>query len=111
MPATSGDETLVPPYTCHAPAWNTATPVFGSATAETSASMRLLQTVCVCQLGFGMNALHPLPPLLQAFSAQPRVDVDLASEVPPTARTYCDVAGNSAPKAWSPELAVTRMPG
>ncbi len=54
MPATSGEATLVPPYTAHLPLCMTATPVFGSATAETSASMRLPQTVCVCQLGFGM---------------------------------------------------------
>ena len=52
--ATSGEATLVPPYTCHAPDWYTATPVLGSATAETSASRRLPHTVCVCQLGLAM---------------------------------------------------------
>jgi hypothetical protein len=61
MAATSGDAALVPPYICHEPASYTATPVFGSASAETSASMRLPQKVCVCQLGFEMYALQPLP--------------------------------------------------
>jgi hypothetical protein len=61
--------------------------------------MRLPHTVCVCQLGLAMYALHPLPPSLHAVSAQPRAEVDLASEVPPTARTYWEVAGNSAPYA------------
>ena len=73
--------------------------------------MRLPQTVCVCQVGLAMYALHPLPPSAHAVSAQPRDEDDLASDVPPMARTYCEVAGNSAPYAWSPALAVTRMPG
>ena len=54
MLATSGEATLVPPYTAQpfAPVvWYTATPVFGSPTAETSASVRIEQPVSFCQLG------------------------------------------------------------
>jgi hypothetical protein len=111
MPATRGDATLVPPYTCHWLPWTTATPVFGSATAETSASMRLPQRLCDCHDGLGMYALQPLPESAHTVSAQPRDEDDFASDVPPTASTYCEVAGNSAPYAWSPALAVTRTPG
>ncbi len=114
MPATSGDETLVPPYTAHplAPVvWYTATPVFGSPTAATSASVRFEQPVSFCQLGLAMYPLQPLPPLDHAVSVHPRALLLLLRLVPPTARTYCEVAGNSAPYAWSPELAVTRTPG
>jgi hypothetical protein len=59
------------------------------------------------------TVLQPLPALDQADSAQPREELDFASDVPPTARTNGEVAGNCAPaeKALSPELAVTRMPG
>ena len=80
-----GDEALVPPTVNHWPANRTATPVFGSATAETSATVRLLQPVSVCQDGFGSYALQPLPAPLQALSVQPRVPPPRVSEVPPTA--------------------------
>jgi hypothetical protein len=73
--------------------------------------MRSAQPLSVCHEGFEKKALHPLPPLDHAFSAQPRVEVDFASDVPPTASTVGDVAGNCAPKPLSPELAVTRIPG
>ncbi|MFL5290769.1 MAG: hypothetical protein ACJ78W_09105 [Myxococcales bacterium] len=36
---------------------------------------------------------------------------DLRSEVPPTAVTNCEAAGNSTPKPLSPELTVMAMPG
>ena len=91
MLATRGDATLVPPYTAHpfAPVvWYTATPVFGSPTAATSASVRSEQPVSVCQLGLAMYALQPLPPLFHADSVQPRVLLALLSVVPPTASTY-----------------------
>ena len=40
--------------------------------ANNHTSIRLAQTVCVCQLGLAMYALHPLPPSLHAVSLQPR---------------------------------------
>jgi hypothetical protein len=75
--------------------------------------MRLPHWVSFCQLGFANTPLHPLPALDHADSAQPRVEPDLTRDVPPTARTNGDVAGNWAPaeNPLSPELAVTRMPG
>jgi hypothetical protein len=49
--------------------------------------------VSFCHVGFGTNALHPLPPEDQAVSAQPRVEFDGVSVVPPTASTWFDEAG------------------
>jgi hypothetical protein len=100
--ATMGEDALVPPTTCQEPVapeslQYTATPVFGSPTAATSDSMRFAQLLSVCQAGFGMTELHPLPPLVQADSAQPRVDDDVLSVVPPTASTPAEVAGYDAP--------------
>ena len=95
-----GDDALVPPRMIHPPSYvlYTASPVFGSATAETSATVRCPQPGSVCQLGLGLNALHPLPPSLQAPSTQPRAAVvDWTRLVPPTATTYCDDAGKLAP--------------
>jgi hypothetical protein len=114
-PAMIGEEALVPPTTCHEPSLleslqYTATPVSGSPIADTSASMRLAQLLSVCQLGFGMTALQPLPPLFQAVSAQPRDDEDVFSVVPPTASTPAEVAGYDAPYPLSPADAVMRMP-
>ena len=99
--ATMGDEALVPPTTDQAPPvaslQYTATPVSGSATADTSVSMRFVQLASVCQLGLVISALQPLPPLLQAPSAQPRDDVEVVSDVPPTATTPAEVAGYETP--------------
>jgi hypothetical protein len=61
--------------------------------AATSASMRIEQLGSVCQLGLEMTALHPLPPLFHAVSAQPREDDEVVKDVPPTATTPADVAG------------------
>jgi len=60
--------------------------------------MRFLHPVSVCHEGFPTYALHPLPVSAHAVSVQPRV-VPLAfvSVVPPTAVTYCEVAGKLAP--------------
>jgi hypothetical protein len=95
--AMMGEDALVPPTTNHAPPLAslqyTATPVSGLPTADTSASMRFLQVGSVCQLGLAISALQPLPPPLQAPSAQPRDDAEVVSEVPPTATTPADVAG------------------
>ncbi|MFD7020907.1 hypothetical protein [Streptomyces sp. NPDC059928] len=75
----------------------------GSATAETSATVRLEQPVSVCQDGFGSYAEQPepapLPPELvpQTDSDQPRELLSRLSEVPPTAVTYWEAAGYSVP--------------
>ena len=84
---------------------NTLTPVFGSATAETSATVRLAQPVSFCHDGLAEYAEQPEPaPPLALFtephtlSTQPRAfDVDFASDVPPTAMTLGDAAGYSTP--------------
>jgi hypothetical protein len=55
--------------------------------------MRFAQGVSFCHAGFGTKALHPLPPDDQADSAQPRLDADVFSVVPPTATTWLEVAG------------------
>ena len=75
----------------------TATPVLGSATAETSATVRLLQPVSVCQLGLLNTVLQPLPAPLQAVSVKPRAFVAFLRLVPPTAVTCGDEAGNCTP--------------
>src|SRR5215813_9029403 len=96
MPATSGDDALVPPTTMKPPLapWNTATPVLGSPTAATSEAMRLLHDeVAGWKLGLAIALLHELPPSLHARSAQPRVFVERDSVVPPTAVTCADVLG------------------
>ena len=54
--------------------------------------------------------LHPLPAPLHAVSVQPRVLDAVLSEVPPTAVTWGDDAGNWTKKPESPELAVIAMP-
>jgi hypothetical protein len=53
--------------------------------------------VSFCQLGFEMYALQPLPAPLHTVSLQPRVLLARLSDVPPTAVTYCEAAGN-----WTP---------
>ena len=97
--ATMGDDALVPPTTIHCPPQLTATPVCGSPTAETSASMRKPQLVVAwgCQAGRGMKPLQPLPPLLHAVSLQPREPPPWLRVVPPTAITPAEVAGYDAP--------------
>src|SRR6516164_2497550 len=110
-----GDATLVPPKTFHPlrpKVSYTPTPVFGSATAETSATARLPQPVLTfCHDGVGSNAEHPEPAPLHAVSVQPRLLLAVVSDVPPTAVTNCDAAGYSTPNPLSPELAVTATPG
>lgn len=79
----------------------TATPVFGSATAETSVSARRLHTVpgrMLCQEGCASSLEHPEPvpssgPLFHAVSLQPRAlpaSVARVSDVPPTDTTRGD---------------------
>ena len=108
-PAISGDDALVPPTTPHALAPfvpsgpYVATPVCGSATADTSASVRFAQPVSDCQGGFGSNAEQPLLVSDHAVSDQPRALPSLVSVVPPTATTsgvaagYCGPAGKAVP--------------
>ncbi|HEX3762039.1 MAG TPA: hypothetical protein VHW23_25235 [Kofleriaceae bacterium] len=111
---TSGAATLVPPNTRNADVEplgpNTATPVLGSATAETSATVRRAHPVSCCQLGLAYVALQPLPAPLHTVSVQPRVPVEVRSDVPPTAVTWGDDDGNSTPNPASPELAVIATP-
>ena len=75
----------------------TATPVLGSATAATSATVRRAQPVSCCQVGLGSYDEQPLPAPLQTVSVQPRAFVAFFSDVPPTAVTYFDAAGYSTP--------------
>ena len=67
----------------------------------------------VAALGIAvLNAEQPLPAPDHADSVQPRVvPAAFRSEVPPTATTNCEDAGNSTPNPPSPEEAVTAMPG
>src|SRR5262245_38586239 len=100
-PAMIGDEALVPPTT-NQPDWfwngvesKTATPVLGSATAETSATARRRQPV----LAFAWPEIwawkreQPLPAPLHTVSLQPRLLEAVVSVVPPTAVTNFDEAG------------------
>src|SRR5437763_9384155 len=110
-----GADALVPPQTVQPVSpyvWYTATPVYGSATADTSASPRPVRVVLpVCQVGFDSYAEQPEPEPFQADSVQPRAVPLRVSEVPPTVVTYRDEAGNSAPQPLSPALAVMATPG
>src|SRR5271156_234785 len=111
-----GEATLVPPKTYHpltpvGPGAYTETPVLGSATAETSPTVRRVQPRSVCHDGFAKMALQPLPVLLHAVSLHPRALLAETRLVPPTAITYGDDAGNSTTYTASPLLAVTATPG
>src|SRR5215831_19599977 len=111
-----GAATLVPPNTKNVPlvpnVSATATPVFGSATAETSVSARREQLVgtLLWKAGRDSKDEQPDPAPLQAVSLQPRLLLARVSDVPPTAVTNCEAAGYSTPKPLSPELAVTATP-
>src|SRR3954468_22509187 len=112
-----GAATLVPPNTSQPPppvrpkVSYTETPVDGLATAETSATVRRAHPVSCCHDGLGMTPLQPDPAPLHTVSVKPRAEASRVSEVPPTAVTNCDAAGNSTPKPLSPELTVMAMPG
>src|SRR6266540_941530 len=76
-----GADTLVPPNTCHPGAWKvsyTATPVRGSPTAETSATVRRAQPGSAWNTGLASNAEQPLPAPLHAVSVHPRPSPELA---------------------------------
>jgi hypothetical protein len=77
-------------------ALNAATPVLGSATAETSAVVRRAHAAVGTTLlwKLGLASLPHEPHALQPVSVQPRfVVVAFLSEVPPTLITRCDVLG------------------
>src|SRR6266496_2740500 len=91
--------------------WYIATPVAGSATALTSATVRPGQPRSVCHDGLGITMEQPLPVPRQTVSAQPRRLVERTRRVSPTAVTYCDDAGNESPRPESPTAAVIACPG
>src|SRR3954449_12094890 len=98
-----GADALVPPTVTHAPMKRTFTPVSGSATAETSATVRFAQPVSVCQAGLGSKALQPLPAPDHADSVQPRAVEGLrVSDVPPTAVRNGEDAGYGGGRAYAP---------
>jgi len=62
--------------------------VFGSATAATSAIVRLEHSGSCCQAGFGETALQPLPAPLRLvgyFPASLNADVDVSAGASPKA--------------------------
>ncbi len=59
--ATSGVAALVPTTWIHCPPHTSRMPSVPSAAADTSASMRVLHVGSVCQDGFAIAELQPLP--------------------------------------------------
>src|SRR5487761_1133744 len=93
--AMTGDATLVPPTSTQPPAPlpYTATPVDGSATADTSATVRFWQPVSRCQAGLPSYAEQPDP-----VPCPPEaVLVSRVTVVPPTEVTSGEAAGNTTP--------------
>src|SRR4029077_410150 len=80
-----------------------AAPVFGSASAETSVTVRRMHPESFCQFGFGSYALQPLPAPLHTVSLLRVLFAFSVRVVPPTAVTYCEAAGYSTPKPLSPD--------
>src|ERR1700733_5690853 len=106
MAASIGEEALVPPTSFHPPlpleVSYTATPVFGSASAATSLSIRLAQPdrwSAVCQDGCGSKAEQPDPvpsepgAVFHTDSLQPRELGAVLRLVPPTETTLGEAAG------------------
>src|SRR5215831_19454923 len=99
MAASIGEEALVPPTSTQPPTplevSNTATPVAGSASADTSLSIRLLQPAgrlsAACQDGFASTVKQPDPVpsepcvVFHTDSVQPREFEAVVRLVPPTA--------------------------
>src|SRR5689334_11038075 len=74
-PVANGDAALVPPAACQPGVDLPGSVQYMatlSATADMSATLRILQPVSVCQRGFGIAVLHVLPDPFQAVSVQPR---------------------------------------
>src|SRR5580692_7216639 len=100
MPATSGDETLVPPIKNHPLySYESYSATSTAATAEMSSPVRYLQPVSVCHAGFASCVSEqPAPARDQTTSVQPRlVPVSAVRSVPPTATTRWNVAGSTRP--------------
>src|SRR5450830_643689 len=117
MAPTIGVATDVPPNTYQfAPPVEpyesyTATPVFGSATAAASVTVRWEHPVSFCQVGLLTYAEQPDPVPDQAVSDE-RAPAEVSLRlVPPTAITPADAAGNSTPYPLSPAATVTATPG
>src|SRR3954463_14545693 len=107
-----GDEALVPPTTVQppprAPESSIATPVPGSATADTSATVRPEQPASFCHAGLASHSEQPLPvpcasagrpppTLPHTVSLQPRALAAWTSDVPPTEVTNPEEAGQMVP--------------
>src|SRR5437899_7690935 len=110
-----GAATLVPPKTSQPPSSrsNTHTPVLGSATAATSATLRVKQPGSACHAGFASYVLQPLPAPAHTVSVASRVPVltDRKSVVPPTATAVGTDAGYLTANRATPLLATTATPG
>src|SRR3954451_13867972 len=107
-----GADALVPPNVAQPMKPNesyTATPVFGSATADTSATVRRGQTASVCHESLVTKPEQSEPPPAPAASLQPRALRARVRLAPPTAVTYWEAAGNSTPYPLSSEPTVTAM--
>src|SRR3954468_4182959 len=100
-----GADALVPPTVTHAPVKRTFTPVSGSATAETSPTVRLAQPASVCHVGLGSKALQPLPAPDHAHSVQPRAVA--VSRVSDSRRPR----SGTAPTKWRAETSGVRPLG
>src|SRR5690348_14349430 len=98
-----GEAKLVPPTLNHpeCPRYvtvsYTAAPLEGSASAETSATVRRMHPLSFCHVGFGSKALQPLPAPAQTVSLRRVLLVLRVRVVPPTPVTYCDDAGYCTP--------------
>src|SRR5690349_15753470 len=104
-----GAEALVPPNTFQpgpllVNVSYTATPVTGSATADTSATLRPAQPASVWNLGFGMSLAQPEPVAPHANKPSEPVQLEFHTDscqpaavrvrvVPPTAVTCAEDAG------------------
>src|SRR3954451_9135928 len=102
MPATSGEETLVPPSTAHPPFTLTATPVAGSPTALTSTIRRPLQPTLGIHLAALFSGVHQLVESFHTVSVQPRLPCAGRKDVPPTMTRYFEF-GSASPYPMSPE--------
>src|SRR6476469_4011459 len=97
MPAMIGAATLVPVRFTQPPEPSVSYAATFDATAEMSATVRRTQPVSRWNVGFVLNALHPLPAPPHTFSEKPRVELSRVSTVPPTLVTVPNDAGSCAP--------------
>src|SRR5580698_4324527 len=103
VPTNSGEARLVPPTCSEAPSTVISAPEFGSASKATSGTPRVVWPAFWpmpdCHVGMGSKVLG-LPPVAPLFCARlfhttslVQVVVEAFSEVPPTATTYWELAG------------------